>query len=54
MKSDSLSQITQTTKSVSAQKALENLDNVYSGVSSKDMLATQARVKELARKNMNE
>ncbi len=54
MKQESLWQITQTQKSVSAQKALENLDNVYANVSSKEMLATQARIKELARKNRNE
>lgn len=54
MKQESLGQIIQTRKSVSAQKALENLDNVYANVSSKEMLATQARIKELARKNMNE
>lgn len=54
MKQESLWQITQTRKSVSAQKALENLENVYDGVSSKEMLATQSRVRQLAKKNMQE
>lgn len=54
MKQESLWQITQTKKSVSAQKALENLENVYDGVSSKEMLATQSRVRQLAKKNMQE
>lgn len=54
MKQESLSQISQTQKSVSAQKALENLENVYDGVSSKEMLATQSRIRQLAKKNMQE
>lgn len=54
MKQESLSQITQTQKSVSAQKALENLENVYDWVSSKEMLSTQLRIRQLAKKNMQE